>query len=801
MWVPLIRLVFRRNLVKYDLTIRFNSVSSLAQLPFSDFSDSGSDENPPFPHKISRSNSFDHSHLVLFDRYRFITILSHVQTKPKTALYLITHLKECGFKHDVVTYMAVIRFMCYWGMTNSLKSVFLDVIENKIGAFAFEISDLFEELLEEMNVDGWNLFDRAVDALVTAFYEVRMFDKAFNVLLKIHSDSGFLPSVYTCNFFIKQLVEDGELDKAMAVYEHLKKKGFCPNAYTYGIVVKGLCKKGYLKKAVDVFEEMKKTGVESNNFTFGSYINGLCSHGYTNSAFDLLKGSHLPIDVFSYTSIIRGFTKELKLEEAETVFREMKKVGITPNVNCYGALIQGYYRKSDIHTALDLYNEMCSKGIKTNCVIVSSIMQCLCHLGMPSEAVYEFINAMESGIFLDEISFNIAIDALCTLGEMENATVLFQEMKRKKMKLDVKHYTTLIKGYSLKKDPKNALNIFNEMNQNGLKPDTITFNMLLDGFSKCGNFQKTMSLYSNMLSQGLKPTKATNNVIIEGLFKCGKVKEAELFFNNLDRKSLNDHVSMMNAYCDINNVHKAYELFRTLSNQEKEGFLSRKGYYCQKLFSCLCEKGESEKAFTLFKILKSENGPSKAMYSKLKLAFCLAGNMEMAMRVFKDMISRGIPPDVISYTILLDGYCRLNHLKKAKDLFKLMINHGIQPDVVTYTVLFQGDFKARNKQRVLTGDLTEIQEFVPDVIWYTVWMDDCCKSGNLEGAICIFREMIGRGVRPDSVAYTCIIRGLYFQGFVKDAQLLYDEMVFEGVPPNANTMAVLKMIKKCDIRT
>ncbi|KAI3698368.1 hypothetical protein L2E82_41870 [Cichorium intybus] len=690
MWVPLIRLVSLRNLAKHDLIIRFNSVSSLAQLPFSDVSDSSSDENPPFSHNNNSTNSFGHTRHV-FDRYRFTKTLEYLLTKPKTAMFLITHLKESDFKHDVVTYISIIRFLCYWGMMERLQYVFLEVIEDKIGAFGFEISDLVEELLEEMNVDGWNLFNRAIDALVTVFCKVWKFDEAFDVLLKVQS--GFLPSVFTCNLFMKLLVEEGKVDMAMVVYDHLKKNGFCPTAYTYGIVVKGLCKKSCLKEAGEVFKEMNEAGVEPNSFTSGSYIDGLCSNGYTNLALDVLKMSDSPIDVFAYTSVVRGFVKELKLEEAENIFLEMKKVAIVPNVYCYGALIQGYCRKLDILKAVDLHNEMCSKGIRTNCVIVSSIMQCWCHLGMSFKAVNEFINAMESGIFLDEISFNIAIDALCTLGQMEKAMVLLEDMKRKKMKLDVKHYTTLIKGYCLQSDLINAFNIFNEMKQKGLKPDTITFNMLLDGLSKCGLFEETMCLFDTMKMLGLEPTKATNNVIIEGLCKSGKVKEAGLFFNNLERKSLNDYVAMVNAYCDTNNVIKAYELFLTLSNQEKEGFLRTKASCCLKLLSCLCEKGETDRALILFKeILKSENGASKFMYSKLMYAYCRAGDMKMARCVFDDMISRGIIPDVISYTIMLDGYCRMNCLKEAKHLLNDMINHGIQPDNITYTVLFQRGF-------------------------------------------------------------------------------------------------------------
>lgn len=120
MWVPLIRSVSRRNLGKHDLIIRFSSVSSLAQLTFSDVLDSSSDGNCPFPHINNSTNSIDHARHV-FDRYTLTETLHHLERKPKTALFLLTHLKEYGFIHDVVTYMAIIRFFLLLGYDEEVK--------------------------------------------------------------------------------------------------------------------------------------------------------------------------------------------------------------------------------------------------------------------------------------------------------------------------------------------------------------------------------------------------------------------------------------------------------------------------------------------------------------------------------------------------------------------------------------------------------------------------------------------------------------------------------------------------------
>ncbi|PWA78889.1 pentatricopeptide repeat protein [Artemisia annua] len=305
---------------------------------------------------------------------------------------------------------------------------------------------------------------------------------------------------------------------------------------------------------------------------------------------------------------------------------------------------------------------------------------------------------------------------------------------------------------------------------------------------------------------GLEPQSATYSIVIEVLYKGGKVNEAGLFFDNLEGKSLSNHVSMING----------------LSEQGKNELLVSKAR-CSKLLSGLFEKGETNKALMLFKdILKSENSPSKIMCTKLTSAYCRAGDMRMARWVFDMMIARGITPDVVSYTIMLNGYYWVNCLKEAYDLFDDMITNGIQPDIITYTVLYDEESKVNRKKiigrdtgrkdsnmskymttgrehRNLSKYLTKMQELNPDLICYTVMIDNYCKSDNLQGAIRLFNEMIERGLKPDTVAYTSLISGFCFRGFV-EAQALYDEMLLQGVQPDSRTMLALKNVKSKNMR-
>ena len=54
------------------------------------------------------------------------------------------------------------------------------------------------------------------------------------------------------------------------------------------------------------------------------------------------------------------------------------------------------------------------------------------------------------------------------------------------------------------------------------------------------------------------------------------------------------------------------------------------------------------------------------------------------------MMDRGILPDVVTYTTVIDGLCKAQVVDRAKGVFQQMIDNGVKPDNGTYNCLIHG---------------------------------------------------------------------------------------------------------------
>lgn len=153
--------------------------------------------------------------------------------------------------------------------------------------------------------------------------------------------------------------------------------------------------------------------------------------------------------------------------------------------------------------------------------------------------------------------------------------------------------------------------------------------------------------------------------------------------------------------------------------------------------------------------------------------YCKAGQLEEACKLFDQMTNLGIKPDVIAYTVLLDG-----HLKE--DLQRRW--QGVSKERRSYIL--------RAKQNRLLSSMKEM-EIEPDVAFYTVLIDGECKADYLEKARALFDELLQKGLTPDKYAYTALINGYCSQGEKEKAQDLFQEMVDRGIKPDVLTFSVL----------
>lgn len=155
---------------------------------------------------------------------------------------------------------------------------------------------------------------------------------------------------------------------------------------------------------------------------------------------------------------------------------------------------------------------------------------------------------------------------------------------------------------------------------------------------------------------------------------------------------------------------------------------------------------------------------------------------------------------------MINSYCRMNCLQDAHDLFLDMKRRGIKPDVITYTVLLDGSLKAKLKRHLSplgigkTAPLNistilrdmEQMEINPDVVCYTVLIDGQMKTDNFQQAISLFDKMIDSGLEPDTVTYTALVSGLCNRGHMEKAVILLNEMSSKGMTPDVHIISALK---------
>jgi len=66
------------------------------------------------------------------------------------------------------------------------------------------------------------------------------------------------------------------------------------------------------------------------------------------------------------------------------------------------------------------------------------------------------------------------------------------------------------------------------------------------------------------------------------------------------------------------------------------------------------------------------------------------GQWKEAVRVFKEMTSWGILPDVVTFSMLMASLCKHGKIKDARDVFDSMAMKGQKPDIFSYQIMLNG---------------------------------------------------------------------------------------------------------------
>ncbi|ESQ36836.1 hypothetical protein EUTSA_v10006939mg [Eutrema salsugineum] len=274
------------------------------------------------------------------------------------------------------------------------------------------------------------------------------------------------------------------------------------------------------------------------------------------------------------------------------------------------------------------------------------------------------------------------------------------------------------------------------------------FNSLIRSYGNAGLFQESVKLFEAMKKMCISPSVLTFNSLLSILLKRGKTGMALDVFD---------------------------EMRRTYG-------LTPDSYTFNILISGLCKNSMVDEAFRIFKDMEPYKcSPDVVTYNTIIDGLCRAGKVKIAHNVLNGMLKKAadVHPNTVSYTTLVRGYCMKQEIDEALVVFHDMLTRGLKPNVVTFNTLIKGLSEAQRYdeiKEILNGRDYTSTTFAPDACTFNILIKAHCDAGHLDAAMKVFHQMVNMKLHPDSASYSVLIRTLCLRNEFDRAATLFNEL-------------------------
>ncbi|KAG6407966.1 hypothetical protein SASPL_130967 [Salvia splendens] len=186
--------------------------------------------------------------------------------------------------------------------------------------------------------------------------------------------------------------------------------------------------------------------------------------------------------------------------------------------------------------------------------------------------------------------------------------------------------------------------------------------------------------------------------------------------------------------------------------------------------------------------------PNVVTYTTMIKGLCDNGRHTDVGDLLNEMANSTISLDVHTFSILIDAYCEID---RAKQLVDSMVEIGLKPNIVSNNGLYGYCKKGCVDEAWLLFLEIPNKGLIKDLpLTYGALVNGLCKHGKHGMARHLFNQLPSKGVQPDAHIYTMIIGSFCQEGSLEEVKRLN-----LGCGPNRVTYNVIveSMIKQNDV--
>lgn len=365
-------------------------------------------------------------------------------------------------------------------------------------------------------------------------------------------------------------------------------------------------------------------------------------------------GNAVP-DKYTFPSLVKACSNELALTEGWAIHGLIVKYGTDRDVFVGSSLVDMYGKCREIKCARKVFDEMCVRNeVSWTAMIVGHV-----NGGHVVEAKKLFDEMPVRNL----ASWNAMIAGFVRFGDLKSARQLFDEMPDR----NVISFTTMIDGYAKAGDMASARVLFE---QSPFR-DIFTWSALISGYSQNGQPNEAVKIFIKMQSMNVKPDEFIMASLMSACSQIGSLELAKWVDSYVSQSSLDlSRAHVLAALVDMNakcgNMDRATTLFEQMPKRDLISFCS--------MIQGLSIHGHGTQAVSLFDRMLSDGlTPDGIAFTVILTACSHAGLVEEGCRIFYSLINDySLVPSTDHYACMINLLGRSGNLKAAYDLLKSM---------------------------------------------------------------------------------------------------------------------------------
>ncbi|KAK4393805.1 hypothetical protein Sango_1851300 [Sesamum angolense] len=198
-------------------------------------------------------------------------------------------------------------------------------------------------------------------------------------------------------------------------------------------------------------------------------------------------------------------------ELLEAMAEEFKADGPSSLLRAFDALIKGYVTlgmltaHGKVDTAVAIYKQLRSLGLSPNVYTYGIVIKAYCRKGCLEEAVEVFLEMEEAGVAPNAFTYAAYLEGLCIQGRSDLGFEVLQAWRAKNVPVDAYAYTAVIQGFVSEKNLKKAEIVLLDMEEHGLVPEEANYRSLVQGYCDSGDIIKALAVHNEMEAKVSEP--------------------------------------------------------------------------------------------------------------------------------------------------------------------------------------------------------------------------------------------------------------------------------------------------------